>query len=89
MALGATRVQMLLLFVRRAMTFSLIGVAAGSAAALMLTHLLKSQLYQVQPNDPAVYIAAIILLMVPVLAATLRAALFAASVNPVDALRAE
>jgi predicted permease len=89
MALGATRAQMSLLFVRRAMTFALIGAAAGSATALMLTHLLKSQLYQVQPNDPAVYIAAIMLLMVPVLAATLRAALSAANVNPVEALRAE
>jgi len=88
-ALGATRVQISLLFVRRAMTFALIGVVAGSAAALMLTHLLKSQLYEVQPNDPVIYIAAMVLLMIPVFAATLRAALFAANVNPVEALRAE
>jgi ABC-type antimicrobial peptide transport system permease subunit len=67
----------------------LIGVVAGSAAALMLTHLLKSQLYEVQPNDPVIYIAAMVLLMIPVFAATLRAALFAANVNPVEALRAE
>jgi putative ABC transport system permease protein len=89
MALGATRAQISLLFVRRAMTFALVGVAAGSAGALIGTHLIKSQLYEVQPNDPVIYIAAIMLLMIPVVAATLRAAHSAANVNPVEALRAE
>jgi len=43
----------------------------------------------VKPNNPVVYAVSIGLLLIPVLVATLRPALRAAFVNPVDALRAE
>jgi len=55
----------------------------------MLTHLLESQLYEVAPNTPAIFIVSILLLLIPVVAATLRPAFSAARVNPVEALRAE
>jgi ABC-type antimicrobial peptide transport system permease subunit len=89
MALGATRSQISMLFLRRAAIATSIGVAAGGVAALLLTRLLRSQLYEVSPTDPRFYIVSSALLLVPVLAATLRPALRAASMNPVDALRAE
>ena len=89
MALGATRAEIALLFMRRAVPAALIGLAAGAGAALLLTRLLRSQLYGIAPNDPAAYAIAVLLLLIPVLLATLRPALIAASVNPVDALRAE
>ena len=57
--------------------------------SLGLTQLLRSQLYGVRANDPLVYAASILVLVAPVLVATLRPALVAASVNPVEALRAE
>jgi hypothetical protein len=89
MALGATRRQILLLFVRRAAMATLVGLLGGTGAALLLTRLLRSQLYGVAPGNPWVYLASIVMLLVPVLLATMRPALHAASINPVDALRAE
>jgi predicted permease len=89
MALGATRGQISLHFMRRALTSATIGLGAGSGCALLLTRLLRSQLYGVEPNNPLIYLIAVLLLLVPVLLATLRPALIAASVNPVEALRAE
>lgn len=61
----------------------------GSVTAFVLSRLLRSQLYEVSPNDPAIYFLSIVVLLIPVLVATLRPALVAAHVNPVDALRSE
>jgi predicted permease len=89
MALGATRGQISFYFMGRALVPAVFGLAAGSGCALLLTRLLRNQLYGVSPNDPLIYLGAILLLLVPVLLATLRPALIAASVNPVEALRSE
>jgi ABC-type antimicrobial peptide transport system permease subunit len=77
------------LFVRRAVIPAAVGLVVGTCVALGLTQLLRSQLYGVRANDPGVYAASIAVLIVPVMLATLRPALVAASVNPVEALRAE
>jgi predicted permease len=87
MALGATRQEIALLFVRRAVIPAAVGLAAGVVASLGLTQLLRSQLYGVRPNDPAVFALSVAALLVTVAIATLRPALAAASVNPVEALR--
>jgi putative ABC transport system permease protein len=87
MALGATRREIALLFVRRAVIPAAVGLAAGVVASLGLTQLLRSQLYGVRPNDPAVFALSVAALLVTVAIATLRPALAAASVNPVEALR--
>jgi putative ABC transport system permease protein len=89
MALGATRPQILRLIVSRAASATIVGLAAGTCLALLLTRLLRSQLYGVSPDSPSIYAASILLLLVPALLAALRPALRAASVNPVEALRAE
>jgi predicted permease len=89
MALGSTRGQISRLFLRRTLTSAAIGLAAGTVAALLLTGLLRSQLYGVEPNNPTTFLLAVLLLLIPVLAASLRPALQAASVNPVEALRTE
>lgn len=89
MALGATRAQIARHFVARTVLPTVAGIAVGTSAALLLTQLLRSQLYGVTPADPRIYAASIAALLIPVLAATLRPALRAASVNPVDALRTE
>ena len=89
MALGATRSRILLLFMRRAANATVIGIVAGTCAALLLTRLLRSELYGVAADNPRVYLISILALLVPVLISTLRPALRAASVSPVDALRAE
>ena len=87
MALGATRQEIAALFVKRAVVTAATGLAAGTCVSLGVTQLLRSQLYGVQPNDPAVYAVSILALLIPVAIATLRPALVAASVNPVEALR--
>jgi ABC-type lipoprotein release transport system permease subunit len=89
MALGATRAQIAGLFMRRAMTAAVVGLAAGTAAALGLTRLVRNELYGIGPNDPLVYAAAAAVLLLPVALATLRPALRAAGVNPVEVLRTE
>jgi predicted permease len=89
MALGATRAGIAALFIRRALIPAAVGLLAGAGVSLGLTQLLRSQLYGVKANDPLVYAVSIVALLVPVAIATLRPALVAASVNPVEALRAE
>jgi predicted permease len=89
MALGATRGQILLHFLGGAVRAAILGVLGGSAAALLLTHFLRSELYGVKPGNPWVYAISIPVLLVPVLVATLRPALRAASIDPLDALRME
>ncbi|MGC1159983.1 MAG: FtsX-like permease family protein, partial [Acidobacteriaceae bacterium] len=89
MALGATRREIALLFVWRAVIPAAVGLVTGTCASLGVTQLLRSQLYGVRPNDPLVYAVSVAALLVPVVIATLRPALAAASVNPVEALRRE
>jgi putative ABC transport system permease protein len=89
MALGATRAQVSLLFVGRTLIPAGIGLISGTCGALLLTRLLRSALYGVEPNSFTVYAISAVLLLFPVLMAALRPALTAGSVNPVEALRAE
>jgi len=89
MALGASRAQISMLFLKRTLASALIGLACGGATTLLLTRLLRSQLYGVQPNDPMTFLIATLLLLAPVFAASLRPALKAASVDPMEALRTE
>lgn len=89
MALGATRSQIARLFVRRAMLPALIGLLAGIGLSLASSRLLRSQLYGVQPDDPRLYAASVVALLLPVMLATLRPALRAARTDPMKALRTE
>jgi putative ABC transport system permease protein len=89
MALGATRSQISLFYLGLSLRATTWGIIVGTAAALLLTRFLRSQLYGVTSDDPWVYAVSIPVLLVPVLIATLRPALQAASINPVDALRTE
>jgi putative ABC transport system permease protein len=89
MALGATRAGISLLFMRRAMLSAAIGLAGGVCVALFLSQMLRSELYGVAPNNPFLFFVAVLSLLIPVLLATLRPALAAASVNPVEALRGD
>jgi len=89
MALGATGGEIVRLFVRRAMIPAVAGLAGGIVLALAASRLLRSQLYGVQPNDPLLYLASALALLIPVLLATLVPALRAAKTDPMKALRTE
>ena len=89
MALGATSLQILRLFLLQALGWSVAGLLLGELASLLLSRLIRSQLYAMSPNDPWTLGIAAILLMVPVCLAAMRPAWTAASTNPVEALRAD
>ncbi|MBV8898332.1 MAG: ABC transporter permease [Acidobacteriaceae bacterium] len=89
MALGATAKQILSLFIRRALGAALIGLAAGGTGAIFLTRLLESQLYAMRPDHALTFLAAALLLLVPVLVASVIPASKAAGLNPINTLRRE
>jgi putative ABC transport system permease protein len=89
MALGATRGDITRLFVRRAMVPAAIGLATGTVVSLAANRLLRSQLYGVQPDDLRLYLASLLVLLVPLLVATLRPAIRAGKTEPMEALRTE
>lgn len=89
MALGASTSSVRGLIMGQGMTFASLGLVIGIFAALALTRLLKTQLYEITPLDPTTYIAvAIGLILICALAAFLPARR-ATRVDPVVALRHE
>ena len=89
MALGARPQDVAWPVVRGALAMAGIGAVLGSAGALALVQLIRSQLYGVAPHDPATLLgSALLLLTVAALAAWLPARR-AARIDPMVALRRE
>ncbi len=89
LALGAQPGQVRSMILRESTGLTAFGIAAGVAAALGLTRLVKSMLFGVTPNDPATLAGGIALLLAVAIAATWFPARRAASVQPMQALRHE
>jgi predicted permease len=89
MALGARRVNVLLMVLRYAGVLLTVGLAIGIAAALGTGRLLGSQLFDVKPTDPATYLAVAAVLLATGLVACGVPALRATRVDPLVALRNE
>ena len=68
---------------------TLIGIAAGVAAATMLTPLMASMVYGVTPLDPIAFAAGVAVLVSVALAATWMPARRAVRIDPLVALRSE
>jgi ABC-type antimicrobial peptide transport system permease subunit len=88
-ALGATRGQVLALILRRGLGLTLVGVALGVAASLVITRLLANRLYEVRATDPGTFIVVAVLLMTISLLASYIAARRAVRLDPMVALRYE
>jgi ABC-type antimicrobial peptide transport system permease subunit len=88
-ALGAVRTQIVGLIVATATRPVLIGAVIGLVAASLLTRLIAGMLYGVRPLDPLSFIGGAVIFMAVAAFASVTPARRAASVNPVDALRAE
>jgi predicted permease len=89
LALGARAADLEKLELRRTLAIAGAGLAGGVAASLALAKVLAGLLYGVAAWSPAVYAAAIVVLMVPVFAAAWLPARRAAKVDPMVALRYE
>jgi len=89
MALGATRENVLLRTLSYALSLTTIGALAGLAAAVGMSRLLASLLYATKPFDLPVMIGAMILLFLCTTIAGWLPARRAASVDPMQALRAD
>jgi putative ABC transport system permease protein len=89
MALGATRTNVIGMFLRQALALVAVGVVAGLIGALGLTRLLRALLTDISTTDPWVFaLGPAVMFAVAVLAA-LRPAMRGAGVDPASALRAE
>jgi predicted permease len=89
MALGATRRHVVGMVLVRACVLLGAGIAIGTAAAWWFSAGVKTFLFQVEPNDVRIFVAALAALAAAGLLASAVPARRAASVDPMIALRAE
>jgi predicted permease len=89
LALGAQKDELRWMFVRSAMMLTGVGVVIGVVAAAGLVRLIKTLLFGVSPLDPVSFVAVPIVLAAAAALASYLPARRAASVDPVEALRAE
>jgi putative ABC transport system permease protein len=89
MALGATRAVVLGMVLGQGMRLTLAGLLLGVGASLGLTRLLRAQLFNVTPSDPATMVAVVAAISLVALAACYVPASRATRVDPMVVLRDE
>ena len=89
MALGAQQQTLTGMFVRHGLWLTGIGVAAGLIVAIIVMRLMSSLLFKVSPADPITYAAVCAGLIATTALASYLPSRRAATVDPVEALRAE
>jgi predicted permease len=89
MALGANRTTVLRMVLAQGMRLTIVGLFAGLLAALALTRLLQTQLFNVKPSDPSTIAAVSIFIGLVAFAACYIPASRATRVDPMVVLRDE
>jgi predicted permease len=89
MALGAQRPALTALFVRQGLLLTGIGLACGVVVAFLTMRLMSSLLFNVSPVDPMTYVTITLCVLATAYLACYLPARRAATVDPVNALRAE
>lgn len=89
MALGAQQPTLTGMFVRHGLFLTGIGVVCGLVVAIIIMRLMSSLLFKVNPVDPVTYVAVSTGLVVTAFLASYLPSRRAATVDPVEALRAE
>jgi predicted permease len=89
LALGSQRASVIHLVLASGAKLGLAGCGLGTIAAVFATRLMRSMLFQVDPLDPTVIVLAAISIFLLALAASVVPARRAASIEPMQALRAE
>jgi predicted permease len=89
LALGAQKDGLRWMFVRSALVLTAVGVVIGITAAAGLVSLMKALLFGVSPLDPVSFVAVPLVLAFAAALASYLPARRAASIDPVEALRAE
>lgn len=88
-AIGATRANVVALFVRRGLRIAATGVVAGGIASFLVVRRLTDLLFHTSPTDPTAMSVAIVVMLLVAIVASLVPAARAARVDPLEALRAE
>ena len=89
MALGVEQRDLRRMFLRHGFVLSGIGVVVGIGVAAAMMRLMRSMLFEVSPLDVTTYAGVSVVLLAAAMLASYVPARRAASLNPVDALRAE
>jgi putative ABC transport system permease protein len=89
LALGAAKGSVLWMVVRQGVVLVLVGLAAGTIAALGLTRFIGSWLYDISPNDPLTFLLISLVFASTAVVAAYVPARRAARVDPMTALRTE
>src|SRR5205085_8950272 len=89
MALGAQRGAVVWMVLRRVLLLAAVGLAISVPAALSASQLVKSFLFETQPNDPGTLALAGVVLLSAVILAGYAPARRASRIDPLAALRHE
>ena len=88
-ALGARRLDIVKQVVGVGMKLSVIGIAIGLIASLVLARLIESQLFEIKTHDPMVYVVSVCLIIMVTFLSVYLPARRVAKIDPMEALRYE
>jgi predicted permease len=89
LALGARKNELRWMFVRSALALAGVGIVIGLGAAALVAQLMRALLFGISPLDPVSFAVMPLILVAAAVLASFLPASRVASINPVDALRAE